>query len=153
MSKLLNDLINEIDPHETVHDSIVAFANAVADRIDASHGNRVRLTDLQSILREDPGALADAVMNNTAEAAAAKVKTRDRTTPDAPSSTFDVPRNDVRPGMVNGTNDHRDQQFPENGNTEAERERIRREQVAKERGQTVTINEPLPEDRKAREEV
>jgi hypothetical protein len=162
MSKLHNDLINEVDPHENVHDAIEAFCNGIADRIEASNGNRVRLTDLVSILREDPTALSDAIMNNTAEAHAAKMKTRDLATYDAPSPAFDKPRENVRPGMVDGPNEHRDQVFPENENTEAERERIEREQVARDRGQTVTVNEDLPqvsetqrkaeEDRRAREE-
>jgi len=144
MSKLHNDLINEIDPHENVRDSIAAFCNGIADRIESTNGNRVRLTDLVSILREDPDALADAIMNNTAEAHAAKMRTRDLATYDAPSPAFDKPREDVRPGMVDGTNDHRDQQFPENDNTEAERERLRNEQVARERDQDVIVQEPLP---------
>jgi hypothetical protein len=56
-----------------------------------------------------------------------------------------MPRENVRSGMVNGTNDHRDQQFPENGNTEAERERIRREQTAQSRGENVVMNTDLPD--------
>jgi len=144
MSKLHNDLINEVDSHENVRDAIEAFCNGIADRIEASNGNRVRLTDLVSILREDPAALADAIMNNTVEAHAAKMRTRDLATYDAPSPAFARPREDVRPGMVDGPNDHRDQVFPENENTEAERERIRQEQTARDRGQDVVVEEKLP---------
>ncbi len=92
MSKLHNDLINEVDPYENVRDSIVAFCNGVADRIEASQGNRVKLSDLCSILREDPEALSDAILNNTVEAQAAKIRTRDLATYDAPSPAFDKPR-------------------------------------------------------------
>lgn len=144
MSKLQNDLINEVDPYENVRDSIVAFCNGVADRIEASQGNRVKLSDLCSILREDPEALSDAILNNTVEAQAAKIRTRDLATYDAPSPAFDKPREDVRQGMVDSQDDRRDQQFPETGETDEERERLRREQIARDRGQVVTVNEPMP---------
>ena len=147
MSKLHNDLINEVDSHESVHASVVAFCNAVADRIDASKGNRVRLSDLMSILRENPEALADAILNNTIEAHAAKIKTVDRATYDAPSPAFDMPREGVRDGMVGAgnSNDHRDQVFPATDRTDVERARMESEQTARDRGQTLTV-EKRPED-------
>jgi hypothetical protein len=62
---------------------------------------------------------------------------------EAPSTTFQKQRSDVRQGMVDNTNDHRDQQYPETDNTQIEQERIRREQTARDRGQSVVVNEPL----------
>lgn len=137
MSKLHDDLINEVEPHETAEDSVNSLLLGIADRIEACHGNQVKLSDLATILREDPTKLSKALLANTP---AAKEKVRS-TAYDAPSSAFEKPREDVRHGMVDDTNDHRDQQFPENDRTEAERERIQREQTAKDRGQAVVVEE------------
>jgi hypothetical protein len=46
--------------------------------------------------------------------------------------------------MVDSTSDHRDQQFPETDRTEAERERIKRDETAKARGQAVVVEDKLP---------
>jgi hypothetical protein len=62
---------------------------------------------------------------------------------EAPGTTFQKQRSDVRQGMADNTNDHRDQQYPETDNTQIEQERIRREQTARDRGQSVVVNEPL----------
>lgn len=141
MSKLHDDLINEIEPNESVQESIHSAFHAIADRIEACQGNRVKLSDLCSILREDTTAVANAVVANTPEA---RVGQKTKTTGyDAPSPAFEKPRSDVRPGMLDDPNDHRDQQSPENESTEAERARIEREQTARERGQNVTVVEPL----------
>jgi hypothetical protein len=145
MSRLHDELVAEVEPHENVQDAIKALSNAIADRIEACHGNPVRLTDLKSILREDPAKVARAVTANT-PADKQKVKS---VILDAPLPTFETPRRDVRQGMINSTNDHRDQQFPENANTETERTRLEREQTAVARGQQVVVNEDLPEAAKA----
>jgi hypothetical protein len=142
MSKLHDDLIAEIEPNENVQESIDAAFRAIADRIEGCHGNPVKLSDLCSILREDTTKVANAVVANTP---AAGVGQKTKTVPyDAPSSTFDIPRTDVRPGMTDSPNDHRDQVTPPNDNTEAERQRIMSEQTARDRGQVVTVNAPMP---------
>lgn len=140
MSKLHDDLINEVEPHETAEDSVNGLLLGIADRIEACHGNTVKLSDLATILREDPQKLSKAVLANTP---AAKEKVRS-TSYDAPSTAFEKPRQDVRQGMVDSTNDHRDQVFPETDRTEAERERIEREETAKARGNAVVVEEKLP---------
>lgn len=143
MSKLHDDLINEVEPAETPEDSVNALLLGIADRIEACHGNPVKLSDLCTVLREDPPKVGRAVINNTP---AAKLnKTVSTGGYDAPSPAFERPREGVRQGMVDDTNDHRDQQSPPNENTEPERERIRREQIARDRGQTVVVNEPMPD--------
>lgn len=138
--KLHDDLINEVEPHETIDDAVKALLLGIADRIEACHGNAVRLSDLVSVLREDPAKIGKAVAANTPNATE-KVRT---TSYDAPSPAFDKPRDDVKPGMFDAMNDHRDQVSPENENTEVERERIRREQVARDRGQAIVVEEKLP---------
>jgi hypothetical protein len=140
MSKLHDDLINEVEPHETAEDSVNGLLLGIADRIEACHGNVVKLSDLTTILREDPAKLSKAVLANTPAA-----KEKVRSTPyDAPSTAFDRPREDVRPGMVDTTNDHRDQVFPETDQTETERDRIKREETARARGQAVVVEEKMP---------
>lgn len=138
-SKLHDDLVNEVEALESPEESVKSLCLAIADRIEACHGNVVKLSDLATVLRENPEAVGKAVLANTP---AAKVKVRS-TSFDAPSSAFEKPREGVRDGSAASQNDHRDQQFPENENTEAERERIRREQVARDRGAQVVVNEPL----------
>lgn len=146
MSKLHDDLINEIEPSGTVQDGVNSAFHAIANRIEACNGDRVRLSDLCSILREDTVKVADAIVANTPEALVNKTKS---TPYDAPSPAFDRPRQDVRPGMLDSPNEHREQQFPATDNTEAERERIEREQTAKDRGQVVTVTEPMPDKQPA----
>ena len=141
-SKLHDDLVNQIEALESPEDSVKALIGALADRIEAAADNKVKLTDLKTVLREDPDKIAAAVLANTP---AAKMKTRTTSGYDAPSPAFELPREGVRDGMGLSTNDHRDQQFPENENTEAERERIRREQTAMARGQQVVVNTDMPE--------
>lgn len=92
MSKLHDDLINEIEPSETPEDSVTALLHGIADRIEGCDGNKVKLSDLVTILREDPAKVSDAVLANTP---AGVVKTRS-TAYDAPSTAFDKPREDVR---------------------------------------------------------
>jgi hypothetical protein len=122
MSKLHDDLINEVEASDNIGEGIDSLMRGIADRIEGCNGNHVKLSDLCTILREDNAKVTDAVMANTDVA-----KVRTRTTPyDAPSTAFDKPRENVRQGMID-SNDHRDQVFPENQDTEAERERIERE--------------------------
>lgn len=141
MSKLHDDLINEVEPCENYEEAINSLMLGIADRIEGCHGNRVKLSDLATILREDPKKVSDAVLANTPVAKVNKTRT---TSYDAPSTAFDKPREGVRQGMVDSADDHRDQQFPENDETEAERDRLRREQVARDRGQAVVVNENMP---------
>lgn len=108
MSKLHDDLINEVEPHDTPEDSVTGLLLGIADRIEACSGNAVKLSDLATILREDPAKMSKAVLANTPNA-----KEKVRTTAyDAPSTAFEKPRDDVRRGMVDSTNDHRDQKLP-----------------------------------------
>lgn len=140
MSKLHNDLINEVEGSETAEESIQSLLLGIAERIEACNGDKVKLSDLRSILREDPKKISDAVLANTG-----LNSTKTRSTPyDAPSPAFEKPREEVREGMVNTTNDHRDQVSPETDRTDAERERIEREETAKARGQAVVVEEKLP---------
>lgn len=141
MSKLHDDLINEIEPGETVEESMDSFARAIADRIEGCNGNRVKLSDLCTILREDTPALGRALVANT-PAANAGQKTRS-TSYDAPSPAFEKPRSDVQPGMTD-TNDHRDQVTPPNENTEAQREQIKVEQTAAAQGKPVVVEQLMP---------
>lgn len=136
-SKLHDDLVNEVEPLETPEESIKSLMLAVADRIEGCNGNLVKLSDLATVLRENPEAVGKAVLANT-PAARHKIKT---TNSDSPSSAFEKPR----PGVTPMTNDHRDQVSPPNSNTEAERQRINREQVARDRGAQVVVNEPMPQ--------
>lgn len=153
MSKLHDDLINEVESSESVSEGVDSLMRAIADRIEGCNGNRVKLSDLCTILREDPTKVSDALVANTD---VAKVNQKTRTTSyDAPSPAFEKPREGVREGMPLSSNDHRDQVFPPNEDTEAERERIRREQAARDRGEMVTVNTDMPEvpeaDRRAEE--
>ena len=61
MSKLHDELLSEIGPWENVDDNVESLMNAIADRIDACNGNRVKLSDLATILREDPKKVSGAV--------------------------------------------------------------------------------------------
>lgn len=133
MSKLHDDLLNEVEPHESADESVKALLLGIADRIEGCNGNAVKLSDLATILREDPEKVSQAVLANTP---AAMVKKTVSGSYDAPSPVFEKPREDVRQGMVND-HDKRDQQFPETDNTEAERERMKEEQRARERGQVL----------------
>lgn len=151
-SKLHDDLVNEVEPHESPEESVNALLLGIADRIEGCHGNTVKLSDLCTILRENPGAVTDAVLANTPAAKVNKNRSFD-----APSTAFDRPREGVRQGMGLSTNDHRDQVFPENSNTEAERDRIRQEQTVRDRGGQVVVNTDMPDipeaDRKADEKA
>lgn len=142
MSKLHDDLINEVESSESVSEGVDSLMRAIADRIEGCNGNQVKLSDLCTILREDTNKVSDAIVANTDVAKVNKTRT---TGYDAPSPVFDKPRENVRDGMAGDQNDHRDQQFPENENTEAERERLEREQVARDRGQAVVVNEDMPD--------
>lgn len=152
MSKLHDDLINEVESSESVAEGVDSLMRAIADRIEGCNANRVKLSDLCTVLREDPARVSDAVLANTPNAKVPLTRTGGY---DAPSPAFDKPREGVRQGMPLSSNDHRDQTFPPNENTEAERERIRREQTARDRGAMVTVNEDMPEvpvaDREAEE--
>jgi hypothetical protein len=143
-SKLHDDLVNEIEPQNNADDSIKALCLAIADRIEACHGSAVKLTDLATVLRENPEAVGAAALANTP---VAKVNTTRTTSAlEAPAAAFELPRENVREGMVGSSpNDHRDQQFPPNENTEPERERINREEIARSRGATLAVNVDLPE--------
>jgi hypothetical protein len=142
-SKLHDDLVNEIEPQNNADDSIKALCLAIADRIEACHGSAVKLTDLATVLRENPEAVGAAALANTP---VAKVNvTRTTSGVEAPSAAFELPRENVRDGSGASTNDHRDQQFPPNENTEPEREQIKREQVARDRGATLAVNVDLPD--------
>lgn len=149
-SKLHDDLVNEIEALESPEDSVKALIGALADRIESAADNRVKLTDLKTVLRENPDAIASAVLANTP---AAKIKTRTTSGYDAPSTAFEKREDGVRPGMVGSMNDHRDQQYPPNENTEAERERIRREETARARGSQVVVNTDMPDVPKADREA
>lgn len=139
-SKLHDDFVNEFESLEDTKASVTAMLHALADRIEVSKGNVVKLTDLKTILREDPDKVAKAVLANTP---AAKNRTRTTQSFDAPSAAFEKPREGVRDGMAS-QNDHRDQQFPATSRTEAEREMIKREQVAHGRGDLVAVNVDMP---------
>jgi hypothetical protein len=153
-SKLHDDLVNEIEALESPEESVKALIGALADRIESAADNKVKLTDLKTVLRENPNAIASAVLANTP---AVKVKTMTTSGLDAPSTAFAKQPSGVRQGMAGSSNDHRDQQFPENSNTEAERERIMREETARARGQNVVINTDMPDlpkaDREAEEKA
>lgn len=133
MSKLHNDLLNEVEPHESAEKSVKSLLLGIADRIEGCNGNVVKLSDLATILREDPEKVAQAVLANTP---ATKVTKTVSGGYDAPSPVFDKPRENVRQGMVDD-HDNRDQQFPETDDTETERKRIEEEQRARERGQVL----------------
>jgi hypothetical protein len=104
-SKLHDDLVNQIEALESPEDSVKALIGALADRIEAAADNRVKLTDLKTVLRENPDAIASAVLANTP---AAKIKTRTTSGYDAPSTAFELPREGVRDGMGH-SDDERDE--------------------------------------------
>lgn len=140
MSKLHDDLINEVEPHENADDAVNALMLGIADRIEGCHGNHVKLSDLCTILREDPVKVSKAVLANTT-----LNREKVKSTPyDAPSTAFDHPREGVRNGMVDSADDHRGQVFPATDQTDEERARIEREQIARDRGQAVVVNEKMP---------
>jgi hypothetical protein len=112
MSKLHDDLINEVEPGENYEESVSALMLGIADRIEGCNGNRVKLSDLCAILREDPEKVAKAVVANTGLPGE---KTR-TTAYDAPSTAFDKPRENVRTA-----------EEAEADRVEAERERKARE--------------------------
>jgi hypothetical protein len=112
MSKLHDDLINEVEPADTPEDSVHALMMGIADRIEGCYGNPVKLSDLCAILREDTAKVGRAVINNTP---AMRTNKTSSTGGEAPGTTFQKQRSDVRQGMADNTNDHRDQQYPENG--------------------------------------
>lgn len=128
MSKLHDDLINEVEPHENADHAVNALMLGIADRIEGCHGNHVKLSDLCTILREDPVKISKAVLANT-PLNREKIK----------STPYDAPCD----GMVD-TDDHRGQVFPATDQTDEERARIEREQIARDRGQAVVINEKMP---------
>jgi hypothetical protein len=141
MSKLHDDLINEIEPSATVQESVDSAFRAIADRIEGCNGDRVKLSDLCSILREDTTKVANAMVANT-PAANSGQPTRS-TTYDAPSPAFERPRTDIRPGMPD-PNDHRDQVSPPNANTETEAAQIKTEQKSAMDGkQPLIVEQPL----------
>lgn len=65
MTKLHDDFLAEIGTSANVDDNVHSMLNAIADRIDACAGNRVKLSDLATILREDPKAVSVAVQKVT----------------------------------------------------------------------------------------
>jgi hypothetical protein len=93
MSKLHDDLINEVESSESVSEGVDSLMRAIADRIEGCNGNHVKLSDLCTILREDPAKVSDALVANTDVAKVNKTRT---TGYDAPSSVFDKPREGVR---------------------------------------------------------
>lgn len=148
MSKLHDDLVREVEPAGSPEESVSALLLGIADRIEGCNGNTVKLSDLVTILREDPGKVSNAVLANTP---AAKLIPTQTVGWDAPSTQFEKPREGVRQGMVGVDNDHRDQVFPENDRTEAERERIRSENIAVQQGKQVVVNDDMPSGEANRE--
>lgn len=61
MSKLHDEFVAEIGRSESIDDNMHSLLESIADRIDACKGNRVKLSDLATILREDPKAVSSAV--------------------------------------------------------------------------------------------
>lgn len=61
-SKLHDDLMAEVGPWENVEENVTSLMNAIADRIDACNGNRVKLSDLSTVLRENPKAVSETVL-------------------------------------------------------------------------------------------
>ena len=55
-NKLYEDLCDEID-HGTPEERIALLLRGIADRIQAANANPVRLSDLCSVLRENPSKL------------------------------------------------------------------------------------------------
>lgn len=93
MSKLHDDLINEVEPCESYEEAINSLMLGIADRIEGCRGNHVKLSDLVTVLREDTEKVSDAVLANTPVAKVNKTRT---TSYDAPSTAFDKPRENVR---------------------------------------------------------
>lgn len=70
MSKLLLDqLITDVPAHPHVEARVKGLLDAIADRVDETAGDPVRVSDLSSILRQDPDAIAAAVLKNPPEPA------------------------------------------------------------------------------------
>jgi hypothetical protein len=86
-SKLHDDLVNEVEPLDSPEGSVAALMLAIANRIEGCAGSKVKLSDLATVLRENPEAVGKAVLANTP---AAKTPTK-TTNSDAPSSVFDKP--------------------------------------------------------------
>lgn len=61
MSQLHDEFVADIGRSESVDDNVHSLLETIADRIDACKGNRVRLSDLATILREDHQAVSAAV--------------------------------------------------------------------------------------------
>jgi hypothetical protein len=61
MSKLHDEFVGEIGRSESIDDNVHSLMESIADRIDACKGNKVRLSDLSTVLREDPKAVSVAV--------------------------------------------------------------------------------------------
>ena len=96
MSKLHDDLINEVEPHENADEAVNALMLGIADRIEGCNGSRVKLSDLCTILREDNVKMSRAVLANTPQ-----IVNKTRSTGyDAPSTVFEKPREGVRDGMA-----------------------------------------------------
>ena len=63
MSKLHDEFVAEIGQSESIDDNVHSLLESIADRIDACKGNKVKLSDLSTILREDHQAVASAVQD------------------------------------------------------------------------------------------
>lgn len=61
MSKLHDEFVADIGRSESVDDNVHSLLESIADRIDACNGNRVKLSDLATVLREDHLAVSSAV--------------------------------------------------------------------------------------------
>lgn len=61
MSKLHDEFVAEIGTSESIDGNMHSLMEAIAARIDACKGNRVKLSDLATVLREDPKAVSTAV--------------------------------------------------------------------------------------------
>ncbi|MCG2626580.1 hypothetical protein L6654_08080 [Bradyrhizobium sp. WYCCWR 13023] len=60
-NKLYEDLCAEVD-HGSPYDAMALLLSGIAWRIEDCRANPVKLTDLVSILREDPGQLTKTVL-------------------------------------------------------------------------------------------
>jgi hypothetical protein len=118
MSKLHDDLVNEVEPADTPEDAVHALMMGIADRIEGCYGNAVKLSDLCAVLREDTQKMGRAVINNTAAMRTNKISS---TGGEAPSNTFQKQRPDIRAGT--DFNDGRG--LSESDRAVAEQERLR----------------------------
>lgn len=93
MSKLHDEFIAGIGTSASVDDNVHAMLNSIADRIDECGGNRVKLSDLATILRENPQAVSVAIQKVTpvpvtkAEAEAAERAASDKKAADDKAGT------------------------------------------------------------------